>query len=307
MIPLKWFPIHLHYLPVGLADIECVGAVICAEWKPVLIRSYYDWEGAWPIAPGDRLMAFLRNWPELSLGTACQSLKHVLFSIEGESDLGGLYRLEEMKSLKLSCIQIFHKMETVYFHPNHGLTNEGHALLREMERLDFVLDLSHLSGPRLDHVLASYDGRRIVSHVVCLDELPWSLVSRANAMSDRELRACCAELYGVPFIDDLISAHPCLRCSERNIGIKDIVNHIVRLADVVGIERVALGPDYFDYEILAAQGVEVGPVSNLDQRRGLEILWEELCRRGLSELEVSGIFWRNAARVFPATTMTGGL
>ncbi|MEA5089610.1 membrane dipeptidase [Solidesulfovibrio sp.] len=276
---LRWYPIHTHLLPAGLAGTKLVGAVLCLPPAGAIA----DIEAGMAQWPGKEQMAF------------CP-----LFSLEQETDLGNLGALPRLRSLGLVSLQLLRERKnSMYFDLARGLTDSGTALLRRMADLDMLLDLSHLHGPVLTHVLNAAPGRRMVSHVVCQEVFPWSLTRRANAMDDAELAACDAELYGIPFVDDLVSARPSLTRAERQAGVGDVADHILHLARVVGPERVALGPDYFDYDTLAGAGIEVGSAGELDQVEGLARLWQALRDRGLNEGEVEGVFWRNASRVLP--------
>jgi microsomal dipeptidase-like Zn-dependent dipeptidase len=297
---LKWYPIHTHCMPDSLANVELVGSVFCVEMEPTLVHKYYGWSDHWPDTPIERIKTFLKSWNKLCAGQKTWLPYRPLFALESEADLGNLHELPELQSLGLASIQFLReKRDTAYFNMVHGVTDKGRALLDKMAELDILLDLSHLHGPLLEHVLSKAPGRRIVSHVVCLNAFPWSLARRANAMNSTELRACNAELYGIPFVDDLVSRKPCLTVAERKADIADVATHVVRLVEVVGKERVALGPDYFDYASLNPTGIEVGTVAGLEEREGLASLWQELCRRGLSDADVANIFWGNAKRLFP--------
>jgi microsomal dipeptidase-like Zn-dependent dipeptidase len=295
-LKLNYYPIHTHYLPAGLDEIELVAALVCIEMNPKLLRTYY---GCTYSGQEIAALTFLRNWHELSSG--CRPLNfRPYFALEGEAGLGDLHDLSEMRALGLLTIQLQReRRETVFFRPETGLTEMGKCLLHKMADLDMFLDLSHLHGPVLNYVLAHVPCRRIVSHVVCRDLFPWSLTARANSMSAEELLACNAHLYGVPFIDDLVSPRACSIKAKRWAEIRHVAEHLVRLTEIVGTERVALGPDYFDYGALNDSNIEIGLVEGLDQGQGMIQLCNELQNLGLNQSDVANIFWGNAARVLP--------
>jgi microsomal dipeptidase-like Zn-dependent dipeptidase len=121
---------------------------------------------------------------------------------------------------------------------------------------------------------------------------------RANALTSQELRDCSADLYGVPFVDDLVSTDPAHRTEDRVTTYRDIINHIIAIADVVGVDRIALGPDYFDSRLMLDDDVSVRTVSPMDRSGGLPLLWDGLSLAGLSNYDIERVFWRNAAAVF---------
>ena len=296
---LQYYPIHTHYLPKGLNQVELVGSIICVEMNEKLLNTYYGYAST---EQKIGALTFLQNWAELSRNSMSLGFRPY-FAIEDETGIEDLCDLPELRTLGLISIQLQRKRkETIFFYPKTGVTDMGKTLLCKMADLDIFLDLSHLHGPVLNHIIDHTPGRRIVSHVVCRDLFPWSLTTRANSMSAEELLKCDAQLYGVPFIDDLISPYACKKKVKRSATIRHVVEHIVKLTEIVGLERVALGPDYFDYTSTNNSHMEIGVVTNLDQKRGLMQLRNELEDMGLSQEDITSIFWGNARRILPTVT-----
>jgi len=114
-------------------------------------------------------------------------------------------------------------------------------------------------------------------------------------MTPEELCACDAKLYGLPFIDDLLSPVGTCDPSIRKTGIELLAQHIACMVEIVGIDRVALGPDYFsesDYKILG-----VNTVPGMDTPYGLNMLQQCLHCKGFSKSDIDAIFFKNALRV----------
>lgn len=289
---MKFYPIHTHYLPASLHDVEIESAIISIELNAKLQNLYYQ-----NSRTVKTIRNFLHEWNEITEKKfPLQSRPY--FALEGETDLHSLHDLHEMYALGLVSIQIQRKIKlTPFFNPKSGLTPLGKHLLRMMDEIGIFLDLSHLNGQILKHILDHAPGPRVVSHVVCRDLFHWSLTTRANSMSADELLACSAQLYGVPFVDDLVSPHASFSVAERKAEVRHVAEHIVRLAEIVGPERVALGPDYFDYASII--DLEIGIVPGLDSKEGLWQLQKELKILGISAYDIEAIFWANAARVLP--------
>lgn len=292
-----WFPIHLHRFPSTLADVPLIGVVVAIEWRPSALADSYGWTAPWPKVPGERLLAFVQHWRDLSSRTPLGQAKLVRFAVEGETDFGDLAILTPLRQAGLVWLDIFRAPDNRYFDHQRGLTGAGRQLLKEMERLRLGLDLTHLPEAALPHILEAWSGRRLASHVVCTDLLEWSLFRPQNAWSDAALRVCEAELYGVPFVDDLVSLRKTVSRSEREASIKTVARHILHLAQLVGVGKVALGPDFFDYKQWQTEGIEVDTVAGLEQPQGLVTLFSALKAGGMTEEEAEGIFWRNAHRV----------
>lgn len=291
-----WFPIHLHYYPKDLA--KPAGAIVAIECDKGLLRKYYGSDCGWGTISG-----FIEAWPRLALSTGLEGVD-VQFSIEGYLDSLDVSHLGWMRRNGLSVIQLHHWGPTKFFDPAEGPTAEGNELLSHIMKNGMWLDLSHLQGRLLQSVLDRYCGKRIVSHVVCKELLEDGV--RSNALTDEELYKCKADLYGVPFVDDLLSKKAELQPEERTASIKTIGAHIAAIADIVGPDRVALGPDYFDSSILP-ENIAVRPVVGSNEETGLLRLRSDLETRGMSESEIDGIFGENAARVFLQKKEMGSL
>lgn len=292
-----WFPIHLHRLPPTLADAPLIGAVVSIEWRASALADFFGWMAPWPSAPGERLLAFVQHWHDLSSRTPLGQAGMVRFSVEGETDFGDLAILTPLRQAGLVWLDIFRAPTNCYFDHHQGLTEAGRQLLKEMERLGLGLDLTHLPESALPHILEAWPGRRVASHMVCADLLEWNLFQPHNAWSDAALRTCQADLYGVPFVDDLVSLRKTTTRAEREAGIATVAKHILHLARLVGVGKVALGPDFFDYKQWEAEGIEVDTVAGLEQPEGLAALFSFLRTGGMTEEEAEGVFWRNAQRV----------
>ncbi len=71
-----------------------------------------------------------------------------------------------------------------------------------------------------------------------------------------------------------------------------VIDHIVHIAGVAGIEHVCIGSDY--------DGIAVAPVG-LDDVSKLPFITEELLKRGFSESDVRKVLGENVLRVLAAS------
>lgn len=290
---LEWFPIHLHCMPISMASVPVRGMLMCCEWRAPQLSSVYS-TNDWPKESGERLYNFMREWTQLrpEAWPECP----VVFAVEAENDLGGELWLPQLKHAGLCTVQLYRDgVANRYINPFSGLTKDGTALLQSMAEYELFLDVSHLHGGLLHHVLDQAPGQRIVSHVVCRDIQHVGVASRANAMTDEELLRCDALLYGVPFIDDLVSLEGVWDMQSRDTNPDLVARHIVHLVSVVGADRVALGPDYQDAASMRVSRVRVVP--QMDLPAGLAKIHRRLLQSGLSPEEVAGIFYGNAERI----------
>ncbi|MBC7076638.1 MAG: dipeptidase [Syntrophomonadaceae bacterium] len=159
-----------------------------------------------------------------------------------------------------------------------GLSLKGREILQEMSRMKIMLDLSHISRKAFFEALEHYDKPVIASHsnarTVC---------DHRRNLDDTQLRALAAHggVIGVNQVSYFIS--------ENEGTLDDIVRHIAYIADLIGIEHVALGSDFDGAESTIMKGVED------------YLVWEELLeRKGFSRQEIEMVLGGNAFRVMEA-------
>ena len=285
-----WLPVHLHCIPDAIWRTPLKGMVLSAEWRPQVLEKMFG-VPCDANDPFSGLMFYLEH--SEALRPADMQGLPMLFSAEGVPDFGDPGRLVDLRNAGLQAVQLYHQMaECRYISAFSGVSGDGRVLLRAMAEADIFLDISHLHGALLQHVLGESPCRKIASHIVCEALLQKNIARRANAMSDAELVSCGAELFGVPFVDDLVGFADGGGGAAAGVRVDDVAMHILHLADVVGVERVCLGPDYFAESSMA--GLGVGIVEGMAEASGLKALFEILRLRGMSTDEVEGVFWVNA-------------
>jgi len=156
-----------------------------------------------------------------------------------------------------------------------GLSRLGKEVVKEMSRLGMMLDLTHISPPSYYEALDFYPGPVLVSHANAR-----ALCPHWRNLDDGQLRILADHggLIGITQVADFIK--------EGHAGIDDMLDHIVYIADLVGVEHVALGSD-FD----GADNMVIGNVSGYSQLPAL------LAKRGFTVPEIEMILSENALRV----------
>jgi membrane dipeptidase len=117
-----------------------------------------------------------------------------------------------------------------------GLSTFGLEVLREMDRLGMIIDISHISHVGKDEILKLSIGPVIASHVGVK-----AVYDAPPNLNDRQLEELAAKggVIGIIFFNDCLS--------KNQATINDVIDHIEYVANLVGIDYVSLGPDYFDY------------------------------------------------------------
>ncbi|MFA5576831.1 MAG: dipeptidase [Tissierellaceae bacterium] len=208
----------------------------------------------------------------------------VLTIEEGGALKGKLHNLRNFYRLGVRGITLTWNNVNEIGYPNtneeygsKGLTEFGEAVVREMNELGILVDVSHLSDQGFYHVaeiskkpfIASHsNSRAIKDHRRNLtDKMIKTLADRGGAM-------------GICFERDFLA-------DSENARIEDMIRHIKHIRDVGGIDVIALGSDY-DGSNPNCEIDNIGEIGKL--RDALEL-------NKFSYEEIEKIFYNNALRV----------
>jgi membrane dipeptidase len=188
--------------------------------------------------------------------------------------------------------------------PDTGLTQLGRAAIAEMNRIGMLVDLAH-AGERT--ALEAFEASRapcIVSHANAR-----ALNDHWRNLTDEMLRALAAK-NGV--IGITAYAAFCQPKSGTRPTVHDVIDHIAYVADLVGIDHVGIGSDFFESEseVRYADFASYYPAVQRGFRReetcadGFERidhfprLTEALVERHFTEADIKKILGGNHLRVF---------
>jgi microsomal dipeptidase-like Zn-dependent dipeptidase len=157
-----------------------------------------------------------------------------------------------------------------------GLTDFGRHVVRRMEDRQVIIDLAHASDTVIRDVLALTERPVVVSHTGVRATCP----SPRN-LSDAQIRAIAAQggVIGVGFWERAV-------CGTHPRAIARAMRHV---ADLVGVEHVALGSD-FD-----------GTVTVPFDATGLPQLTAALLELGFTREEIHKIMRENVVRLLHET------
>lgn len=216
---------------------------------------------------------------------------------------GSLERLQEFHDLGLRVMQLTWAVPNLVVDPDardsdSGLTPFGRQLVKEMHRLGMVVDVAHLV----------YLSRKAFFEAIDLAEAPVlaghctaQAISPGGEVDDERLRAIAAT-------GGVVAIHFCrhiVRSSARHTqdldaDLDDVVDNVAYIADQVGIDHVALGPDYFLNDALYARamGSRVEWVRGCESAAELASVTHALLRRGFSQEETKQVLGGNLLRLF---------
>lgn len=122
--------------------------------------------------------------------------------------------------------------------PNRGLTQLGKDVVRRLEELGMIVDVSHANDKTFWDIVNITTKPIIASHSNCR-----ALCNAKRNLTDEQLRAIAEKggVVGLNAFADFVS---------DNVGDRDIVhlaNHLDHMVEIMGIDHVGLGFDFDDY------------------------------------------------------------
>ncbi len=174
-----------------------------------------------------------------------------------------------------------------------GLTRFGVAVVKEMNRLNMVIDLSHLTRKGFFDALEASEGPVIVSHSNAT-----SVYKSARTIEDDQIKAIATRggLVGILAIGGHVAS--------GGATVEDLVRHIEYMASLVGVDFVGLGFDFTKYDGPRPledrpdrRPRETPPIQDLAEVEDLPKLVESLQKRGFKETDISKILGENYLRV----------
>jgi membrane dipeptidase len=246
----------------------------------------------------------LRTWPEVEAHAelwrnatpeaASRLPIGYLLSLEGADSILSWRHLEKSRADGLIAMGPVHYGPGIYGHGTDDegpLTPKGRELLKEMERLGIILDVTHLCDESFWDALDHYSGPVWASHHNCRALADWN-----RQLNDDQIRALVERgaVIGMAF-DAIMMVHGWThgRSMPQDFGLKmeKICEHIDHISQIAGNARhVGIGTD-----LDGGYGTEQTPM-DLNSIADLTSLVEPLCRRGYSTEDIEGIYSGNFLR-----------
>jgi membrane dipeptidase len=163
---------------------------------------------------------------------------------------------------------------------NVGLSDFGKQVIRTMDSLGMVIDVSHVGRKTVDDILATSKNPIIASHSGA-----YAVRNHYRNLTDTQIRAIAERggVIGVVF-------YPPFLVSSGQARLDDVIQHIDYIKNLVGnVDCISLGSDF--------DGIEVTP-TGLEDVTKFPAITAALLQKGYSRQDVRKILGENFMRVF---------
>jgi membrane dipeptidase len=259
------------YIEVGQSD----RFAICRSYREILaareqkkIAFLLTMEGVEPLGAD---LDLLRVFYELGLRSLC--LTHARRNAAGD---GGLFAASGS--------------------PRGGLTPFGRDVIRECEKLGVIVDLAHISPAGFDDILDVATKPVIISHTNAR-----KFYDIERNVTDEQIKAVGARGGVIGINAVLVSPH------KEEATLDRYIDHIEHVRDLIGIDGVAIGFDFFEFiyrqwsesEQIAFQEkfTHAHFVPDLAKHSHSRALTRRLIERGFSDEDIESILSRNWMRI----------
>ena len=231
------------------------------------------------------------NYEDIEKNRAAGKLSGMLTIEEGAVLKGNPYVVRSLYQLGVRMLTLTWNFENEIGYPNtivkakdydpsrhYGLKPEGIEIVREMNRVGMIVDVSHLGDDGFWDVVKYCDGPFVASHsnarTVC---------NHTRNMTDDMIRALADKggVMGLNFCGDFLNPNGKSR-------VEDMVRHAKHIINVGGSDILGLGTDY--------DGID-GDLE-LDHCDKMPLLAQEMERQGFSTQQIEKIFHGNVLRLY---------
>jgi membrane dipeptidase len=221
-----------------------------------------------------------------------------ILSMEGADPVLSPDQVHEWWQVGLRIIGPAHYGVSPYAHGTDtegGLFPQGPALLKAMEQVGMILDVTHLADQSFDEALDIYGGPVLASHHNCR-----ALVPHQRQLTDDQIKRLIGRGAVIGSALDTWMLYPGWvrgQTTPEQAGVKleAVVDHIDRVCQIAGNARhAAIGSD-----LDGGFGKEQSPL-DLDTIADLQRLPDLLHNRGYDSQAIEGIMYGNWVRFFKA-------
>jgi membrane dipeptidase len=297
---------HLPSLRTGRVRVQILPIYIWSEYLPegalrqamLMVDALYQ-----EVAESPEHFALVHTRTDLEQALRDDKIALIL-SFEGADPLGrNVELIRTFNRLGLRVVSLTWNRANLYAQglaedTQSGVTSLGTELLSLMDEVGIVLDLTHLSPSSFWSALSKFKGPVMASH-----SNAFGVCSHPRNLADDQIRAVAERggLIGLNLVPRFVGGDDLL---------EGVVQHAEYIRKLVGLQCLALGPDFINYlpavkeppQQLLASDVqsEAQPELRPDVTL-LPALWQTFRRRDWSHEETLAVFAENALRFFRHT------
>ena len=244
------------------------------------------------ITKPEELDAHLADWEE----RGAEAPLGFILSMEGADPILGPEQVQSWWDDGLRAVSLSHYGVSAYAHgtgTEGGLTANGPALLKEMDKIGMILDVTHLADQAFWQALDIFTGPIMASHNNCR-----TLVPGERQFDDAQLKAIIARAGVIGAALDAWMLYPGWIKGETQPevvsleAVADNIDHVCQLAG--NVNHAAIGSD-----LDGGYGTEQTP-HDLDTIADLQKIADLLRIRGYAEEDVAAVLHGNWLRFFRA-------
>ncbi len=231
-----------------------------------------------------------------------------ILALEGAGSIGDNFsRIHNYHALGIRSIALTHNNRNQFAdgcaeNPAVGLSTLGKNFIEELNNLNILIDLSHISELSFWDVLNRIEKPPIATHSNAK-----SLCNHARNLSDDQIKSIAERdgVIGINFFSTFIDE------DRKKATIDRLIDHIDYIVGLAGIDNVGLGPDFLNYYIedfktitnnmpndFGLKHESERPFEVIRDITGFPKLFELIKKRGYSDKEVKKIQGENFIRVF---------
>ncbi|CAN5600854.1 membrane dipeptidase [soil metagenome] len=218
----------------------------------------------------------------------------IILSMEGADPIVDPAQLQQWWDLGIRAVGLAHYGRGQYAHGtgvDGPLSDRGVALLREMQRIGMILDVTHLSDTSMQQAFEHFAGRVLASHHNCR-----ALVPGDRQLSDPQILELIRRDAVIGVALDAWMLHPDWKRGQTRpdaLSLAAAVDHVDHVCQLAGNARHAgIGSD-----LDGGFGTEQTP-GDLNTIADLQKFDDVLVSRGYADAEVDAIFHGNWLRFF---------
>jgi len=247
----------------------------------LLLRITDEMESITYLVKNNRNLTVINNWDSLNFNI--NEKPSIFFCIEYFDGIFGnkIESIQSFKELGIRYITLINNTKDNLFLENDRLTEFGKSVIKKMNKVDMLIDISRLSESQMLEV-TNYSSKPVIaSHTAA------RAIANIEGNSSNAVLNALKRKNGYVMVtfnkEDLLS-----RCDIQTDGVEQLVRHIDHIRRYIDISHIGIGSDY------QAAGKYIP--EELNKLDTFVKIAEVMKIHGYTESEISDVFGKNLKR-----------